>query len=155
MAVYVWEFEFFEEDGGVCAFPCGDFGYGATCGDDINEAVEYAADFLTMAVDDCLMKGEELPPMSFGHEPEHGGRIIAIAVSRELGDIPAMTASDAARELGISTARVAQLINSGKLESWKDGTKRMVSKASVETRKKEIPRPESATSRAIYAWCSA
>ena len=141
MAVYIWEFEFFEEDGGVCALPCGDLGYGATCGEDLNEAVEYAADFLTMVVDDHLMKGEELPPTSFGHGPEHGGRIIAIAVSRELGDIPAMTAADAARHLGVSTARVAQLINAGLLESWKDGTKRMVSRASVEARKEESPKP--------------
>lgn len=141
MAAFIWEFEFFEEDGGMCALPCGDLGYGATCGDDLNGAVEYAADFLTMVVDDHLMKGKGLPPMRFGHEPEHGGRIIAVAVCRELGDVPAMTAADAARELGVSTARIAQLINAGLLESWKDGTKRMVSRASVETRKRESPKP--------------
>lgn len=76
-----------------------------------------------------------MPSMSFGHEPRHGGKVIAVAVSRELDDIPAMTAADAARELGVSRARVAQLCNTGLLESWRDGKKRMVSRASVEARK--------------------
>lgn len=139
--VYVWEFEFFDSGGHVDAFPCGDFGYGSTFGDDLEDAVESAADFLSMVVDDHLMNGTDLPPMSFGHEPEHGGRVIAVAVSRELGDIPAMTAADAARELGVSTARVSQLIGAGLLDSWRDGTRRMVSRASVEARKEHDPKP--------------
>lgn len=139
--VYVWEFEFFEEDGGFCAIPCGGFGYGATCGDDLEEAVEYAADFLKMAVEDHLMHGKKLPAIDFGHEPEHGGRIIAVAVECSLDDVPSMTASEAADELGVSTARVAQLVKAGLLESWKDGSNRMVSVASVEARKAESPKP--------------
>lgn len=139
--VYIWEFEFFEEDGGFCAIPCGDFGYGATCGDDLEEAVEYAADFLKMAVEDHLIHGKALPAIDFGHEPEHGGRIIAVAVECGLDDVPAMTAAEAARELGVSTARVAQLVRAGLLESWKDGSNRMVSVASVEARKAESPGP--------------
>lgn len=51
-----------------------------------------------------------------------------------------MTAAEAARALGVSSARVAQLINSGLLDSWKDGTKRMVSKASVDARIEYAPR---------------
>ena len=62
-----------------------------------------------------------------------------MAVSRELGDIPAMTAADAARELGVSSARVAQLCKAGLLDSWRDGTRRMVSRASVEARKEDVP----------------
>ena len=60
------------------------------------------------------------------------GKIIAVAVNRELGDIPAVTAVDAARMLGVSSARVSQLLNAGLLDSWKDGTKHMMSKASIE-----------------------
>ena len=67
--------------------------------------------------------GIELPAPDFGHEPRHGGKIIAVAVSRELADIPAVTAANAARILGVSSARVSQLINAGLLDSWKDGTK--------------------------------
>lgn len=85
-------------------------------------------------VDDHLMGGIELPAQDFGHEQQYGGKIIAVAVSRELGDIPAVTAVDAARMLGVSSARVSQLLNLRLLDSWKDGTKRMVSKASLEAR---------------------
>lgn len=61
-------------------------------------------------------------------------------MSRSLGDIPAMTAADAARELGVSSARVAQLVKAGLLDSWKDGSRRMVSRDSVEARKVEVPK---------------
>ena len=138
--VYVWEFEFFESDGYVNAFPCGDFGHGATFGDTLEDAVEMAADFLCTAVDEHLMGGTPLPPMEFGHEPEHGGRVIAVAVERELGDIPAVTASEASRMLGVSTARVSQLINAKRLDSWKVGGTRMVSVASIEARLAESPK---------------
>lgn len=130
--VYIWEFEFFEEDNGFCAIPCGDFGYGATCGDDLVDAVESAVDFLGIAVDDHLINGADLPPMEFGHKPENDGQIIAVAVDRSIEDIPAMTAAEAARRLGVSRARITQLCNAGVLESWMSGSNRMVSKGSVD-----------------------
>ena len=132
--VYVWEFEFFDSDGVVDAVPCGSLGGGGTFGSDLNDAVESAADFLACMVDDHLMGGVDLPA------PDFGGKIIAVAVSRELNDIPAVTAADAARMLGVSSARVSQLINAGLLDSWKDGTKRMVSKASIEARLADAPK---------------
>lgn len=137
--VYVWEFEFVQEDGYVDAIPCGGLGEG-TFGDDLEDAVASAADWLACVVDDHLMGRRDLPPMDFGFEPQHGGRIIAVAVSRALGDIPAMTAADAARELGVSSARVAQLVKAGLLDSWRVGSRRMVSRASVEARIEEAPR---------------
>lgn len=138
--MYVCEFEFYHSGESVIAAPLTFEGEG-TFGDDLDDAVESAADWLSGVVDDHLMAGTEMPPMGFGHEPTHGGRVIAVAVCRELSDIPAMTAADAARELGVSSARVAQLINAGLLDSWRDGTKRMVSRDSVEARKAEVPRP--------------
>lgn len=138
--LYVCEFEFFDSGQSVCAVPCNDMGAG-TFGDDLNDAVESAADWLACVVDDSLMGGGELPPMTFGHEPSNGGRIIAIAVTRSLSDIPAMTAADAARELGVSSARVSQLCKAGLLDSWREGTKRMVSRDSVEARKECSPQP--------------
>ncbi len=139
--VYIWEFEFFTSSGQVAALPCGDLGYGATFGEDLEEAVESAADFLSCVVDDHLIHGKDLPALEFGHEAEHGGRIIAVAVERSLKDIPAMTAAEAARELGVSTARVAQLVKAGLLDSWKEGQHRMVTLASVEARKEYDPKP--------------
>lgn len=137
--IYVMEFEFVPRDGYVDAVPCG--GGEGTFGDTLDDAVESAADWLGNLVDDHLMGRIELPPMDFGAEPREGGRVIAVAVSRELGDIPAMTAADAARELDVSTARVAQLVKAGLLDSWRDGTKRMVSRASVEARMQDAPKP--------------
>lgn len=138
--VYVCEFEFFPSNGCIDAVPCGDWGEG-TFGDDLADAVESAADWLRETVDDHLMGRGDLPPCEFGHEPVHGGRIIAVAVSRELGDIPAMTAADAARALGVSPARVSQLIADGALDSWRDGSRRMVSRASVDARIEYAPAP--------------
>lgn len=146
--VYVWEFEFFESNGYVDAVPCPPF-EGGTFGDNFNDAVASAADWLGCMVDEHLMGNIDLPPMEFGHKPENGGRIIAVAVDRELGNIPAMTAADAARELGVSTARVSQLIKAGLLDSWKDGTKRMVSRASVESRIMESPKSGRPRDKAI------
>ena len=140
--VYVWEFEFFDSDGVVDAVPCGSLGGGGTFGSDLNDAVESAADFLPCMVDDHLMGGVDLLAPDFGHEPQHGGKIISVAVSRKLNDIPAVTAVDAARMLGVSSARVSQLINAGLLDSWKDGAKRMVSNASIEARLADAPKAE-------------
>lgn len=137
---YVCEFEFYESGRFVDAVPLSISGEG-TFGEDLDDAIESAADWLSSIVDDHLISGERMPSPSFGHSPEHGGRVIAVAVSRSLSDIPAMTAADAARELGISTARVSQLIRAGLLESWRDGTKRLVTRASVEARKAYDPRP--------------
>ena len=75
--VYVWEFEFFDSDGIVDAVPCGSLGGGGTFGSDLNDAVESAADFLACMVDDHLMGGVDLPAPNFGHQPQHGGKIIA------------------------------------------------------------------------------
>lgn len=138
--VYICEFEFYEADGCICAVPCNRMG-GGTFGDDLNDAVASAADWLTDMVDDALIQGKDLPKPDIGAVPEHGGKIIAIAVSRELSDIPSMTAADAARELGISSARVSQLIKAGVLESWRDGSKRLVSRASVAARAEGQAKP--------------
>ena len=137
---YICEFEFYDDgEGSVAALCLNDWG-GATFGDDLDDAGESAADWLACMVDGGLMNGRELPPAKLGHEPPHGGKVIALAVSRELSDIPAMTAADAARELGVSTARVTQLANAGLLDSWKEGSRRMVSKASVEARLEDAPK---------------
>ncbi len=134
--VYVWEFEFFKSGDYINARPCPPM-EGGTFGDDFDDAMDSAVDWLSGMVDAHLTDGVELPPRSLGHKSRHGGNIIAIAVSRELGDIPAMTAADAARELGVSSARVSQLCKAGLLDSWRDGTRRMVSRASVEARKED------------------
>ena len=117
--IYIREFEFYSSDGYVLAVPC-DMG-GGTFGATLEEAAESAADWLFETITD--------------------GKVIAIAVNASLGNVDAMTAADAARMLGVSTARVAQMCASGKLASWKDGSKRMVARRSVEARLAEAPAP--------------
>lgn len=57
--------------------------------------------------------------------------VVTLAVSVELSDVPAVTASEAAEMLGVSTARVAQLCRDGSLNSWRIGSARMVSRDSI------------------------
>ena len=132
--VYVWEFEFFSSGGYIDAIPCGDYWHDGTFGESLEDAVDSAVNYLGSIVESHLVNGDELPAWEFGHKPERGGQIIAIAVERTLEDIPAMTAADAARELGVSRARVAQLCKVGLLESWTSGTNRMVTRTSVNAR---------------------
>ena len=136
--LYIREFEFYESEGCTLAYPC-DM-EGGTFGDDLEDAVESASDWLRETVTDDLAHGRIPQGGRLGHEPEHGGRVIAVAVSCDLEHADAVTAADAARMLGISTARVAQMCGSGKLTSWKQGSRRMVMRSSVEARLAERPK---------------
>ena len=136
--IYIREFEFYSSDGYVLAVPC-DMS-GGTFGVALEEAAESAADWLFETITDHLIANEVVPGGKLGHEPVHGGKGIAIAVNASLGNVDAMTAA-AARMLSVSTARVAQMCASGKLASWKDGSKRMVARRSVEARLAEAPGP--------------
>lgn len=137
--IYIREFEFYEsESGSIVATPC-DM-KGGTFGSDLRDAVESASDWLYETIMDNLAKGKTPEGGCFGHEPKHGGRIIAVSVNCDLARADAVTAADAARMLGISSARVAQMCESGKLTSWKDGTRRMVMRSSIEARLEEQPK---------------
>ena len=50
---------------------------------------------------------------------------------QDLSDASAVTASEAAEMLGVSTARVAQFCRDGSLNSWRVGSARMVSRDSI------------------------
>lgn len=137
--LYICEFEFYASDGCMLAVP---FGLeGGTFGESLDDAVQSAADWLHETGLLRLQHGEPLESTGFGHEPQHGGKVIAVAVECDLSTIPSMSAADAARELGVSTARVAQMCKAGALESWKVGSRRMISTASVREREKECPQP--------------
>jgi predicted RNase H-like HicB family nuclease len=139
---YVCEFEFFDdEEGGVTAFCLNEWG-GATFGDSLEDAVESAADWLASMIDDALLNDKQLPPISFGHEPAHNGQVIAVAVTRDLSDIKSMSAADAARTLGVSRARITQLIQAGLLDSWKEGHHCRVTVDSVNARLNDLRKPD-------------
>lgn len=130
---YVCEFEFWKApSGNIVAEPLGVEGVG-TFGSDLADAVASAADWLSMFVDDALMKGRKLSPTAFGHVPHHAGQVIAVAVSRKLEDIPAITEKEAETMLGLPSEQIQELCVSGKLESWTEGDAFRISRASAET----------------------
>lgn len=149
--LYLREFEITEPDAnGLCAaLP---FGLpGATQGEGFDEAMEMAADWLYHTVQYALIDGDDIPEPRFGNEPENGGKVVTVAVDVDLSRADAVTAADAARILGVSTARIAQMCDKGQLTSWKDGAKRMVLRDSVNARLADTPkagRPRKATAAA-------
>ena len=137
--IYIREFEFYKSDTGLfVAVPC-DM-EGGTFGSDLKDAVESASDWLYETVMDDLAHERITAGGCLGNNPKHGGRIIAVSVNCDLSRADAVTAAEAARILGVSSARVAQMCESGKLTSWKDGTRRMVMRSSIEARLEEQPK---------------
>ena len=62
-----------------------------------------------------------------------------------------MTAADAARMLGVSSARVAQMCERGQLVSWREGSKRMILRDSVLARLEKAPRRGRPRKNAVQA----
>lgn len=138
--ICIQEFEIYKGESMYVVLPC-ELG-GATEGYTFEDAVDMAADWLRIYALDELARGRELRNSSFDHEPKkEGGRIVMIAVDVSLEDVPAVTAAEAARRLGVSTARVAQLCAARELDSWKVGATRMVSEESIWYRLKTHPAP--------------
>lgn len=136
--IYIQEFEFVEEDGMISVIP---FGLdGGTCGVDIEDAVSMAVDWLKGYIEHQLVSGKSPKSGRLGNEPQSGGRVIAVSVDCDLSRVDAVTAADASRMLGVSSARVAQMCESGKLTSWKEGSRRMVMRQSVEARLADTPK---------------
>lgn len=135
---YLREFEFYDDGGCTIAVP---FGLGAgTFGEGLEDAIESAADYMRTTIDDMLVNGMEIPEPTFGNQPIHGGKVIVLAVDCDLSKVDAVTAADAARMLGVSRARVAQMCDSGQLQSWKEGSKRLITRDSLEARMGEQPK---------------
>ena len=137
--LHVYEFEVFEDEGWLLAFP-----YdmeGGTQGADFKEVCEMAADWLKTEMEHRAMHGEPYPEATFGNEPRHGGRSIIVAVDAGKETVPRMTPSAAARELGVTPGRVSQMMSKGQLESFEDSGRTWVTRASVEARKADAPKP--------------
>lgn len=135
---YLCEFELYEDGEYTIAEP---FGLGSgTFGEGREDALESAADYMRVAIEDMLIEGKEIPEPTLGNEARHGGMVVVLAVDCSLDKVDAVTASEAARMLNISRARVTQMCDSGKLQSWKEGSKRMVTRDSIKARLAEQPK---------------
>ena len=124
------------EDGWFAAVPAfpGAFAGGATAG----EACEGAAEALRLNIAEHVDKGLPLPPQEIGDSPQ---LVLCVEVSDEyVAETKCMTQAEAARELGITTGRVSQLITAGLLEPYQHGGRQLVTIASVNARKQSAPR---------------
>lgn len=142
MSGAVYEFEFFEteEDAGWILVQPFDF-EGATEGQTMDEAAHMACDFLRTWMELWFVRGETPPTPTYGNKPRHpGGRIVLVAADDPAQSIRKMLPVEAARVLGVSAARVNQLIADKKLDSFIDDYgKRWVTAYSVEARVAERP----------------
>lgn len=137
--LYIREFELYESEGYIIADPF-DMG-GGTFGEDYANAIESAVDWLYETITDCLIEGAVPEGGKLGNEPKRGGRVVAVSVDCDLSKVDAVTAADAASILNVSPARVAQMCENGRLDSWKQGGHRMVTRNSIEARLAENPGP--------------
>lgn len=130
--LYVYEFELFEEDDYILAFPF-DF-IGGTQGINYAEASAMAADWLRTEIEQRLMRSEPIPEATLGNEPQNHGRILLVAVEVNLKDINTVSAKDAANLLGISKSRVSQMLKSGQLAGYREGRDTFVTLDSIKAR---------------------
>lgn len=142
---YTYEFELFRGDVCWVVFPF-DMD-GGTQGSTIEEASEMAADWLRMDIEHRLMHGLDVPKATFGHEPQEGGIRMIVSVEAGLDTVKKVSASEAARMLGVTPARVTAMIREGLLDSYKDGARTWVTVDSVDERKRNpgsVGRPKKA-----------
>ena len=147
---YVYEFEIFKGQNGFIVEPF-DF-EGATQGTDLEDAYSSAFDWLTVTLEDYIIKGAKPPKATFENTPKHDGRVFILGVNVGKETINRVSASEASRMLNVSPARITQLAKSGKLDTFKDGGTVWVTVDSINQRLTEAPtagRPHKSAAVAI------
>lgn len=116
------------------------------------DAISNASEVLELTLCAYLDDGIPLPAATF-HEPPLS--VISVDVSDEdIARSRCMSVGDAADELGVTPGRVSQLLSSGQLEPYMYGGTRLVTIASVMSRKASKPpahRPSKAARAAVTA----
>lgn len=113
---------------------------GGTEGRTIGEAEFMAADWLKTMLDSMDIDGEKPPAPTFGNAPRHNGKVMCIGVTAGKDAIEKVTASEAARRLGVTPGRVTQMLDAGQLSGWREGHRTWVTLDSVKARIEEKPR---------------
>ena len=136
--LFLCEFELRIEEGMYVAMP---FGLeGGTCGIDPQDAAEMAYDWLRMTGEDLLMRGEDLPKLPLGNQPQEGGKILLVGADVSLDAINKVTASEAAEMLGVSRSRVSQMLKNNLLDGYRDGRDTYITIDSINARLAERPK---------------
>lgn len=132
MRIY-YECELREEPGGWCVvLPDG---FGNAVRDASREKVgRKAIDSLKAGVLRCLLVGEPVPEPTYMTEPcRDGSRVLAVTAEIDMQGFR-VTAAEAADILGLSNARVTQLLETGKLTGYREGRNSYVTLDSVRRR---------------------
>ena len=104
-----------------------------TCSDDMAEGAKMAAEVLELVLEFYLDEGKPLPRPSFDIEVPKGSRLVVVSVEVDSSSRLVATA-EAAKLLGVSNARVRQLVLSGKLVATKQGKNTFVYLKSIRDR---------------------
>ena len=136
-----------EEEGGYSIwFP--DVPHCYTCGDDMTDGANMAAEALELMLESYFDEGWELPKPSFDAAPPRGARLVVVSVEVDSSS-RLVTTAEAAKLLGVSNARVRQLVLSGKLVATKQGKNTFVYLKSI--RDRLTSRPKSGRPRVAAA----
>lgn len=133
-----YEFEVFQSEGWWLAVPY-DLA-GGTQGKTLAELHTMVADWLRLQIEHAEIHGLELPVPSFGNKPRYGGQNVTFSVVAGIETVEKVSASEAARLLGVSPSRVSQMLESRKLEGWREGRNTYVTVDSVSARLSEAPK---------------
>ncbi len=118
-----------------------------TDGDNLDDAVNMAAEALELVIESYIENGRVLPEPSLDARVPEGARELLVSVDVD-SENRLVTARDAARMLGVRDARVRQLILKGALLARKQAGVNFVYLRSVLDRLQEAPaggRPRSAS----------
>ena len=138
--VHTYEFELYPQGTLLSATPF-DFD-GEVKGRSRAEVSRKAVSLLRREIEQRLLHKRPMPKATFGNEPAHTDGIVLIAsIDASVDAIDTITASEAAEKLGVSRARVSQMVKSGILEGYTKGNASFITCESVERRLNSKPRP--------------
>lgn len=142
MAIYVYEFDVRQKGD---SYTAGAFDLDCTgTGKTAAEAAAMAAMRLRGEIERRLSRGEEraIPVASSGNAPsKEGGILLLVALDVSFDSIDTMTATEAAEALGVTRARVSQLVKSGLLDGKRKGRATFITAESVRRRIESRPHP--------------
>lgn len=115
-----------------------DFADACTNGDDVEDAVNMAAEVLYLLLEEYLQQEKPLPAPTFDVEAEG----LLVAVSTEIDPRDALVPTSRAAELlHVSAARVRQMVKAGQLASKRQGRDNYVYLWSIKQRQAAHPGP--------------
>ena len=105
-------------------------------GDTIEEVVESITNGLETHVESLVAYGMDIPKATFGNAPENDGEtVMAVSFYADCDVVDGyVTASEAARRLGVSRSRVSHLIRNGQLDAYRKGRSTYITESSLNSR---------------------